>query len=113
MQTKKDAQAPPAKPKPEDLIAQFKEKFETFTGEVKKGVEEVGEAIGDVREAQVELAKLAERRSAEEVQQINDLAETTAKNINYRLDDFERDNRNEFARLEDFLQKGFAHFLRK
>ena len=113
MRTKKDAQAPPAKPKPEDLIAQFKEKFENFTGEVRKGVEEVGEAIGDVREAQVELAKLAERRSAEEVQQINDLAESTAKNINYRLDDFERDNRNEFARLEDFLQEGFAHFLRK
>ena len=39
MPPKKDGQPPP-KPKPEELISEFKDKFEVFSTETKKGFEE-------------------------------------------------------------------------
>ena len=112
MQTKKDAQ-PPAKPKPEELITEFKEKFEAFSRDIKQEVEDVGEGLGNVRETQVELDKLAETRSSEEGRQINDFAENIADIISCRINEFERETKNEFVKLEDFLMKGLAFFSKK
>ena len=75
MPSKKDCGQQPAKPKPEDLIAQFKMKFEYFSSETKHSLDQVRESHGNLRENQQDLEKQAKISAQEDTQNINDFTE--------------------------------------
>ena len=106
MPSKKDGGHPPAKPKPEDLIAQFKMKFEYFSSETKHSLDQVREGHGNLRENQQDLEKQAKISAQEETQNINDFTEKLSEKMLEKLATSEKDFKHELLRLEGFLQEG-------
>ena len=106
MPSKKDSGQPPAKPKPEDLIAEFKNKFEGFRSDTQHSLDQITEGLGNVRETQLQLEEQNKIWSLEEAQNINDFTEKLSQQILEKLATSERDFKHEFLRLEGFLQEG-------
>ena len=106
MPSKKDGGQPPAKPKPEDLIAEFKDKFDVFSSETKHSLDKLTEGLGNVRETQLQLEEQNKIYSLEEAQNINDFTEKLSQQILEKLATSEQDFKHEVLRLEGFLQEG-------
>ena len=106
MPSKKDGGQPPAKPKPEELIAEFKTKFEEFSSDTKHSLDQLSEDLGTVKEAQRHLEDQTKKYSIEETQNIDDFTEKLSQQILEKLTNSERDFKHEFLRLEGFLQEG-------
>ena len=105
MPPKKDGQPPP-KPKPEELISEFKDKFEVFSTETKKGFEEVEKSLVDVRETQADLEKLTETIHFQEEGNVNELVANLSEQILLKFANTEKEVKNEFLKLEGSLQGG-------
>ena len=109
MPSKKDCGQQPAKPKPEDLIAEFKMKFEYFSSDTKQtkhSLDQVREGLGNERENQQELEEQAKISAQEETQNINDFTEKLTQKMLEKLATSEKDFKHELLRLEGFLQEG-------
>ena len=106
MPSKKDGGQPPAKPKPEDLIAEFKMKFEDFSSDTRHSLDQVREGLGNVRENQRDQEEQAEISSQEETQNINDFTEKLTQKMLEKLATSEKDFKHDLLRLEGFLQEG-------
>ena len=106
MPSKKDGGQPPAKPKPEDLIAEFKNKFEDFRSESQHSLGQITEDLEKVRENQLQLEEQNKISSLEEAQNLNDFTEKLSQQILEKLATSEQDFKQEFLRLEGFLQEG-------
>lgn len=106
MPSKKDGGQPPAKPKPEELIDEFKNKFEDFCSETKQSLDIVTEGLGNVKKTQRGLEEQTEICSQEETQNINDFTEKLSQQILEKLATSEQNFKHEFLRLEGSLQEG-------
>ena len=106
MPSRKDSGPPPAKPKPEDLIAEFKTKFEEFSSDTKLRLDQVTVGLGNVRETQLHLEEQNKICSLEEAQNIKDFTDKLSQQILEKLAASEQNFKHEFLRLEGFLQEG-------
>ena len=73
---------PPPKPKPEELIADFKEKFEAFKDETKKTIDETSTTLEKIRQRDGEL----EARIDEQNEQHAKLIEKFVHDCSHRID---------------------------
>ena len=106
MPSRKDSGQPPAKPKPEDLIAEFKTKFGEFSSDTKLRLDQVTVGLGNVRETQLHLEEQNIICSLEEAQNIKDFTDKLSQQILEKLAASEQNFKHEFLRLEGFLQEG-------
>ena len=107
MPAKKDsAGQPPPKPKPEDLIAEFKEKFEKYTTDVRHEASELESKIASLECSQAETRQLVESRHSEQQARVRRLHEDLVLTINHKFGQLEGDIRESFTLLEKKLSEG-------
>ena len=107
MPAKKDsAGQPPPKPKPEDLIAEFKEKFEKYTTDVRHEASELESKIASLECSQAETRQLVESGHSEQQARVRRLHEDLVHTINHKFGQLEGDIRESFTLLEKKLSEG-------
>ena len=94
---------PPPKPKPEELIADWKEKFENFRDETRKSVEEVGFSLEKIRERDEELLELIEKQHEEHAMTIQELVDEFSKKIEKKCADITLEVTAEFEKMSQKL----------
>ena len=111
MPAKKDsAGQPPPKPKPEDLIAEFKEKFEKYTTDVRHEASELESKIASLESSQAETRQLVESGHSEQQARVRRLHEDLVHTINHKFGQLEGDIRESFTLLEKKLLEGRSYF---
>jgi len=106
MPPKKDNGKPPEKPKPEDLIAEFKTKFENYSTEVKEDIDQLDKKLNEVKEAQNETEKLIEENHAQHQNDVKDLINALQNSMEVKVDEIEKEMKDSFANLEKKLLEG-------
>ena len=107
MPAKKDsAGQPPPKPKPEDLIAEFKEKFEKYATDVRHEASELESKIASLESSQAETRQLVESGHSEQQAGVRRLHEDLVHTINHKFGELEGDIRESFTLLEKKLSEG-------
>ena len=106
MPPKKDNGKPPEKPKPEDLIAEFKTKFENYSTEVKEDINQLDKKLNEVKEAQNETEKLIEENHAQHQNDVKDLINALQNSMEVKVDEIEKEMKDSFANLEKKLLEG-------
>ena len=103
---KESAGQPPPKPKPEDLIAEFKEKFEKYTTDVRHEASELESKIARLECSQAETRQLVESSHSEQQARVRRLHEDLVHTINHKFGQLEGDIRESFTLLEKKLSEG-------
>ena len=96
---------PPPKPKPEELIAAFKEKFESFRDETRKSVEEVGSSLEKIRQQDEELLILIEKQNEEHSKTIQEFVDEFSKKIDKKCEDITVEVMAEFDKMSAKLSE--------
>ena len=105
MPAKKDS-GPPPKPKPEDLIAEFKEKFENFTLETKNQNEELDQKIVSANDSFSSLEKIIENNQSESQMKAKQLLEEINESIENKFKEVSFEIQESFQTLEKQLIDG-------
>ena len=106
MPPKKDNGKPPEKPKPEELIADFKTKFENYTAEVKEEIDQLDVKLNEVKEAQNETERLIEDNHAQHQNDVRNLFTDLQKSMDVKIADIQNEMKDSFANLEKKLLEG-------
>ena len=105
MPAKKES-GPPPKPKPEELIAEFKEKFENFSIESKKQNEELDEKIVSAKESLSNLEQINENNYADSQVKAKELLEEINESIEHKFKQVSIEIQESFQNLEKQLRDG-------
>ena len=105
MPAKKDS-GPPAKPKPEELIADFKDKFENFTTETQKQNEELDQKIVSAKDSLSNLEQQNEENHRESQMKVKQLLEEINESIEQKFEEFSIEVQKNFQKLEKQLIDG-------
>ena len=105
MPAKKDS-GPPPKPKPEELIAEFKEKFENFTTETQKQNEELDQKIVSVKDSLSNLEQQNEENHREAQMKVKQLLEEINQSIEQKFEEVSIEVQKNFQNLEKQLIDG-------
>ena len=106
MPAKKDNGKPPEKPKPEELIAEFKTKFENYSAEVKEEINQLDVKLNEVKEAQHETERLIEENHAQHQNDIRNLFIDLQKSMDVKVAEIQNEMKDSFANLEKKLLEG-------
>ena len=112
MPAKKDGQPPP-KPKPEELIAEFKEKFEKYSLEVNEESSKIDEKIKNLKVANDELEQKMEEIEELHKSNLQTINSTITKKIDSMVDQFREEMQLGFSDLENQLSKGMIDNVQK
>ena len=105
MPAKKDS-GPPPKPKPEELIAEFKEKFENYTTETKKQNEELDQKIVSAKDSLSNLEQQNEENHTEAQMKAKLLLEEVNESIEQKFKELSIEVKESFQNLEKQLIDG-------
>ena len=105
MPAKKDS-GPPPKPKPEELIAEFKEKFENFTTETKNQNEELDQKIDSAKDSLSHLEQQNEENHTEAQMKVKLLLEEVNESIEQKFKELSIEVKESFQNLEKQLIDG-------
>ena len=105
MPAKKES-GPPPKPKPEELIAEFKEKFENFSIESNKQNEELDEKIVSAKESLSNLEQINENNYADSQVKAKELLEEINESIEHKFKQVSIEIQESFQNLEKQLRDG-------
>ena len=108
----KKESGPPPKPKPEELIAEFKENFENFTTETNKQNEELDQKIVSAKESLSNLEQINENNYDESQMKAKELLEEINGSIEHKFKQVYIEIQESFQNLEKQLRDGmFSIFL--
>ena len=105
MPAKKES-GPPPKPKPEELIAEFKEKFENFTFETNKQHEELDQKIVSAKDSLSNLEQIIENNHSESQVKAKQLLEEINESIEQKFKEVSIEIQESFQSLEKQLTDG-------
>ena len=105
MPAKKES-GPPPKPKPEELIAEFKEKFENFTFETNKQHEELDQKIVSAKDSLSNLEQIIENNHSESQVKAKQLLEEINESIEQKFNEVSIEIQESFQSLEKQLTDG-------
>ncbi len=105
MPAKKES-GPPPKPKPEELIAEFKEKFENFTTETNKQNEELDQKIVSAKESLSNLEQINQNNYVESQMMAKELLEEVNESIEHKFKQISIEIQESFQNLEKQLRDG-------
>ena len=105
MPAKKDS-GPPPKPKPEELITEFKEKFENFTTETQKQNEELDQKIVSAKDSLSHLEQQNEENHTEAQLKVKQLLEEVNESIEQKFKEVSIEVQQSFQALEKQLIDG-------
>ena len=90
---------PPQKPKPEELIAAFKEKFETFRDDTRKSVEETGSALEKIRQHDEDIMMLVEKQNEEHSKLVEEFVNEFSQKIDQKFADMKLEVMEQFDKM--------------
>ena len=96
---------PPQKPKPEELIAAFKEKFETFRDETKSKVEETGSALEKIREQDEEIKILLQKQQDNHAKLVHAFVDKFTTKVNEKFDNLKVEMMEQFEQMSKQLSE--------
>ena len=105
MPAKKES-GPPPKPKPEELIAEFKEKFEIFSSETNKQNDELDQKIIDAKDSLSNLEQIIENNHSESQVKTKQLLEEINESIEQKFKEVAIEIQESFQSLEKQLTDG-------
>ena len=105
MPAKKDS-GPPPKPKPEELIDEFKEKFEKYSLETREQNDELEQKIVSVKDSLLNLEHINENNHSQSQIKIKQLFEDINENIEHKFKDVSIEIKDRFQNLEKQLSDG-------
>ena len=102
----KDAGPPPSKPKPEEMIDEFKEKFETFKGEIVKENENLQLKLDEIKDSRAMIAKSLDANHKQFNQNLESAKMEINNNIELKFDELQKEIKTSFINLEQNLTEG-------
>jgi len=90
---------PPPKPKPEELIAAFKEKFEAYRDETKKSVEDIGSSLEKIRQQDEEILMSVQKQNEDHSKLIQEFVDDFSMKINKKCADLKVEVMAEFDKM--------------
>ena len=109
MPAKKES-GPPPKPKPEELIAEFKEKFEIFSSETNKQHDELDQKIISAKDSLSNLEQIIENNHSEAQVKTKQLLEEINESIEQKFKEVSIEIQESFQSLEKQLTDG-THYI--
>ena len=109
MPAKKES-GPPPKPKPEELIAEFKEKFEIFSSETNKQHDELDQKIISAKDSLSNLEQIIENNHSESQVKTKQLLEEINESIEQKFKEVAIEIQESFQSLEKQLTDG-THYI--
>ena len=94
---------PPQKPKPEELIAMFKEKFETFRDETKSSIDETGLALEKIREQDEEIKMLVENQNEDHAKLVRAFVDEFTTKVDRKFEDLKVEIAEQFEQMSQKL----------
>ena len=90
---------PPPKPKPEELIAAFKEKFEGYRDETRKSVEDIGSSLEKIRQQDEEIIMSVQKQNEDHSKLIQEFVDGFSMKIDKKCSDLKVEVMAEFDKM--------------